>query len=391
MMRYGLASLMALAARVEGTSSKMDFLPLGNVRTDPVTTPQDCLSPHVHTFYGAAASLRPDTGYDELRNACGNSGNVDDNKSLYWHPTIYKYEAGKYQAVPIYFASAYYVWRTGETTAFPDGFQMIARQSSGGKARVVFECDGESACERGDCSTHASQDCAARECFPKTACYELEIKIVFPSCWDGESLTADDYMSHVAYTTGSWDSLPVDDRQAEAYAGECPSTHPVRIPEIQFYFRIKEYEGGHHVFADGGSEVHADYFSGWAEAELQTVLDECENDSEAASSDAWCESHLHFRDLPKREGDERIVEKLQALQPSPPLDLRTIVSAEAVTGVRTLPSGECSGSLLPPSADWRGSENCTLVGGMSAASRAASSWPLLLPPLCAMLNYCMYM
>ena len=84
---------------VVGTSSKMDYLPLGDVRTDPVTTPGECLSPHMHTFYGSAASLRPSTTYEEMRAACGNSGNVDDNKSLYWHPTIYMYLFARAQHV----------------------------------------------------------------------------------------------------------------------------------------------------------------------------------------------------------------------------------------------------------------------------------------------------
>lgn len=169
-----LMTYSMLIACVNATSSKMDFLPLGHVRTDPVTDRSQCggkpgVSPHVHTFYGAAASLRPTTSYEEMRAACGNSGNVDDNKSLYWHPTIYRFDrfdnqdywicsltsfcrtsmncrsTGQYHIEEISFASAYYIWRTPEpneprTFAFPPGFQMIARQSSGAKARVVFDC-----------------------------------------------------------------------------------------------------------------------------------------------------------------------------------------------------------------------------------------------------------
>lgn len=40
-----------LFAVANATSIKMDFLPLGDVRTDPIINPT-CLSDHVHTFYG---------------------------------------------------------------------------------------------------------------------------------------------------------------------------------------------------------------------------------------------------------------------------------------------------------------------------------------------------
>ena len=43
-------------------------------------------------FYGAASDLtmRPEVSYADLRNASGNTGNVEENKSLYWNPAIYK-------------------------------------------------------------------------------------------------------------------------------------------------------------------------------------------------------------------------------------------------------------------------------------------------------------
>lgn len=370
---------------VAATSAKMDYLPLGSVRTDPILNP-DGLSAHVHTFYGAAASLRPDTSYDELRTACGNSGNVDDNKSLYWHPAIYKFDpTGRlYHTVPISFASTYYVWRTGQTRAFPRGFQMIASQvGSGGKARVKFDCNGPSPCTRSD-GCQAPTPCVGTECFPTTACAELEIKIVFPACWDGVRETSTD-QSHVAYASGDWGSYPVDDRQHRAYDAECPASHPVRIPEIQFYFRVTDYDGGHHLFADGDSDVHADYMSGWDVAELQQVLDRCSNPSQAGNPDAWCESFFRFRDTPKMKGDDRIIRLLKPIQPSPALDLRATVSAEPITAVRNLPgsSGAPLATLLPadPALDWRcPARQCGLLGTGSGDRSATCPGTTTLPP-----------
>lgn len=113
-----------------GTSVKMDFLPLGSVRTDPMRQP-NCLSDHVHTFYGAAASLHPEMTYQDMRASAGNSGNVVEDMSLYWHPSVYMYDSasGTYTLADLWFTSAFYVWETGHTTAFPEGFKCAPTAS----------------------------------------------------------------------------------------------------------------------------------------------------------------------------------------------------------------------------------------------------------------------
>jgi len=312
---------------------KMDFLPLGDVRTDPIINPT-CLSDHVHTFYGAS-EMRPETTYQTLRSASGNSGNVVENKSLYWHPTVYEHSpaTGRYQKDDIFYGSTYYLWTTGEATAFPDGFKMVAGFNGDPKARASAECVGPSDCERDDCSVYDTSF------FPQEACAELEVSMAFPTCWDGQSLDSPDHMSHVSY-----------DLEGGQFDGDCPSSHPVKIPEIQFFFRIAPYSGGQHIFSDGTSFYHADYFSGWKQNELQNVLDQCENDSDAAMPDAWCEDFVTFRDAPKifddNSEDSDIVQKLRSLQPNPPIDTSTITD-ELVDNVTNLPRGACSGVLKP--------------------------------------------
>ena len=91
--------------------------------------------------------------------------------------------------------------------------------------------------------------------------------------------------------------------------------------------RVLNYEGGAHVFSDGSDVFHSDFMSGWPRQDLQRVLDECDNDSEAAVSssgparatpegltdaaaaaaaqnpDAFCPEWLTFRGTPKVEGE----------------------------------------------------------------------------------------
>eukprot|EP00966_Prymnesium_polylepis_P156461 3615010-Prymnesium_polylepis.1 len=98
-------------------------------------------------------------------------------------------------------------------------------------------------------------------------------------------------MDHVAY-----------DIEEGRFDADCPSTHPVKLPEVHFYFRIKDYQGGEYVFSDGSSTYHSDYFSGWDATKLQQILDGCSNPSDAASPDQFCESYLTFRGTPKQSG-----------------------------------------------------------------------------------------
>jgi len=66
------------------------------------------------------------------------------------------------------------------------------------------------------------------EGFPTSPCPGgIRSNILYPTCWDGVNLDSPDHKSHVAYPkngpalfTGS------------SVGGDCPSTHPVKIPQI---------------------------------------------------------------------------------------------------------------------------------------------------------------
>jgi hypothetical protein len=47
----------------------------------------------------------------------------------------------------------------------------------------------------------------------------LRAQVWFPMCWDGVNLDSPDHKSHMAYPTGVGN-------------GNCPASHPVRIPGI---------------------------------------------------------------------------------------------------------------------------------------------------------------
>lgn len=323
---------------VLSSSIKMDFRASAHVRLDPIIT-QTCISDHVHTFYGAN-TVDPNVSFEDLRKMknTNNTGNVLENMSLYWHPSVYAYSQkhNTYTRSDIAYASAYYIWEFGAgARAFPPGFRMIAGvNDTEQKSRPgATEC-GDNApvtpCLRpdGDCTTTGSHF------FPAKPCHEMEAFMHFPSCWDGVNLDSPDHSSHVAYTN---DTL---------VTGTCPPGFPVKIPQIALFFRIKPYVGGWHVFSTGTDEFHADYISGWDEKQLQFVLDNCNTPSMDSEPDSFCEDFLTFRDAPKGLGgsDEKLQADLMPFQP-PPLNTK-LYAPEEVDFVSALPRGACSGTLL---------------------------------------------
>jgi len=375
--RLFLVLVTPLPLLVDATSFKMDFLSSGTVRTDPLMLSKigECLSDHVHRFYGAVSlrTMRPDVSYEDLRSATGNTGNVEENKSLYWNPAIYKVNNQNsdktYEIVDVWFASAYYVWRTGQAKAFPNGLKMKASDVEE-LARVKAVCDGPSACERDDdggCEGYGPSNQTQHGFLPLGACYELEMNIKFPTCWDGINLESKDGDKHVVYSEECDGEL-----HNECFDFDCPTSHPVKLPEVHLYVRVQEYKGGAHVFSDGTDIFHSDYFSGWDDKELQDVLDNCENDSEAANPTAYCSDFLTFRGKGKTEGvqveDVDIRAGLEKIQPDP-IDIKATISPESVTNIPELPRGACTGTLIAatgatstPTATISGVTTCAAKG-----------------------------
>jgi len=330
---------------VDATSVKMDYLPIGDARVDPILR-DDCLSDHVHTFYGPQPGVDPRriNSNDKLElhskllatDVAVNTGNVEENKSLYWHPTVYKYDrtTQTYTRDTMAHTSAYYIWETGVATAFPNGFRMIGGFDIN-KSFANAECVNESPCDEGDCYTE-------NNFFPVNKCDELEVSMRMPDCWDGVSIDSPpNHTTHVTYSENS------------EFDSDCPSTHPIKLPQIQLFFRIMPYNGGWHTFSDSSGVYHADYVSGWNETFLQNVLDNCDNEGAGAMPNFFCEDFLTFRDAPKCTdeatcdfSDPQLIEKVRAFQPAP-LDVKgTIVAEETDVLVGALPRGTCNGSLV---------------------------------------------
>ena len=322
----------------------------GHARTDPIIS-QDCVSDHVHTFYGPQL-FHPNTTAEDLRNSDPrfSTSVFEENKSLYWHPAIYK--VGKdlatgeptYELADIAFSGPYYRWDKDapgpKVEAFPPGFQMIAGMDPSLEGLNLFsECLCPKPCARADGLCESESDF-----FPSDACGEMGIAMAFPTCWDDSKGLGDtgNHMSHMAYTLDG------------TVAGECPEGYNRRLPQIQLFVRIHDYEGGQYTFSDntnpGNVETfHADFMNGWVEGALEEIIENCqpvpgEDGFDPYNPECTCEEFLTQRsDLLTADTEEIGAEAGKIC----PIDVRRhIVDEEINFAVGNLPRGTCSTPLI---------------------------------------------
>lgn len=210
---------------------------------------------HSHDFFGNRSTSSSSTvaALQASTTTCDRPA----DKSAYWLPSL----VGRFWASPL---RAYY--SAGEVdpstiATMPVGLQLIggdahAPDGSGSSVDVIaFSC-GRSVNESGWTA------------MPPKCPGPLSVRVTFPQCWDGRTLTA----------PGNATS-PV--------GGRCPKAFPVSLPRLQIVVRTTGpiAASGFRTSAGGAAQMHADFVNVWDAKAMSGLISVCTRGERATNRD----------------------------------------------------------------------------------------------------------
>lgn len=219
---------------------------------DPIVYPGQPGASHLHQFFGARA-VTADSTHAELTVGETTCEQPADTAS-YWAPVLL--DADRQPIEPLG-AVAYY--RAGPDVdpevvePYPAGLMLVAGDHTATEPQPLSVVSWS-------CDTGALRQATPPDCSVGT---NLRLLIAFQDCWDGTRVRSDDPdapSAHATYSAG----------------GECPSSHPVHIPQLQLAVDFPPVAPEGLALSSGGIlSGHADFWNAWHQDKLEREVDVC--------------------------------------------------------------------------------------------------------------------
>ena len=216
---------------------------------------------HLHTFIGnrsTDAFTTPASLLASPESTC----TVPQDQSAYWFPAITKGGVPVEPNIPltVYYKSG--IDDYADVVPFPEGLQFV----TGDMMATVEEFrTAPGAVEGWECGDISKSWEIPAYCPEGT---QLNIRYQAPSCWDGMHLTPEE-SAHMGH--GSHMAYPV--------AGQCPMSHPVAVPMLEFKIAWPVSGDMSDVALVSGSDQswHYDFVNAWDPEVLRRLVEHCIN------------------------------------------------------------------------------------------------------------------
>ena len=229
---------------------------------DPIVYPCEPGASHMHDFFGAEAT----DAYSTAASLRGGPTSCEDpaDTAAYWAPTLFDGEIPiKPNRMRAYYRAAVGV-DTAKVRTPPAGLEMITGDMHRGPGdwppieQVGWGCGFRPKTYRRTPPTN----CTSRS--------PLNLRLVFPDCWNGRDVRSADHRSHVAFSV----------------QGRCPGSHPVPIVQVQVSVEYPVWgptpgappspDPAEVVIASGRFEgSHGDFFNSWDPKRLDHLTTLC--------------------------------------------------------------------------------------------------------------------
>lgn len=252
--------------RVDGSGSFRTTCSLAKFAfIDPIVFPGQPGKSHLHMFFGntAVSAFTDSVSIVRLGNSTCRGGIL--NRTSYWTPAmIDEHGAAVMPNEGVFYYKTGYNMPPANTQPLPVGLRMIAGDP---KATGPQVAPGPLPIAEWTCLVRGGTGATIPKCAVGDT---VRLTIYFPSCWNGKDLDSPDHKSHMAYPNFA--------------KGQCPSTHPVQLPQISEHFDWAVSKGANpalwHLSSDmdltkPGISAHADWLMGWDVETMQALVVNC--------------------------------------------------------------------------------------------------------------------